>query len=162
MRITALSRRPENNEVANWRMFNRLVDSAFAGWPYAEGTATLTSSWAPACDILEDKDGIKIVAEIPGVKQEDIKLSLENNALTIRGEKKQVAEEKTERIHRYERTYGVFERSFALPSTVDPEHVEADYGNGLLTISLPKVERAKPREIQVRGSQKSVGSSSER
>jgi HSP20 family protein len=149
MRITALSRRPaEGTDIAN-RMFNRMFDQSFNGWPFGE-EATLNSSWAPACDIFEDKDGIKIVAEIPGVNPEDIKLSMENNTLTIRGEKKQVAEEKTERVHRYERSYGVFERSFGLPTTVDAEKVEADYSNGLLTIMLPKVERAKPREIQVR------------
>jgi HSP20 family protein len=149
MRITALSRRPADSGEVAQRMFNRLFDQTFEGWPFGE-SATLTSSWAPACDIFEDQDGIKIVAEIPGVNREDVKLSLENNTLTIRGEKKQVAEEKTERVHRYERSYGVFERSFALPSTVDSERVDAEYANGLLTVTLPKIERAKPREIQVR------------
>ena len=149
MRVTALTRRqPETAENAQ-RMFNRLFDQTFNGWPFGDD-ATLTSSWAPACDIFEDKDAIKIVLEVPGVNPEDVKLSMENNTLTIRGEKKQVAEEKTERVHRYERSYGSFERSFALPGTVDPERVEADYENGLLTVTLPKVERAKPREIQVR------------
>ncbi len=149
MRITALSRRPLDGGEMAQRMFNRLFDQSLNGWPYGED-ATLNSSWAPACDIFEDKDGIKIVAEIPGVNPEDVKLSMENNTLTIRGEKKQVAEEKSERVHRYERSYGMFERSFALPGTVDPERVEADYQHGLLTVTLPKVERAKPREIQVR------------
>jgi HSP20 family protein len=149
MRITALSRRPADGGEVAQRMFNRLFDQPFEGWPFGEN-ATLTSSWAPACDIFEDKDGIKIVAEIPGVNPEDVKLSLENNTLTIRGEKKQIAEEKTERVHRYERSYGAFERSFALPSTVDSDQVDAVYANGLLTVTLPKVERAKPREIQVK------------
>lgn len=149
MRVTALSRRPSDGGEVAQRMFNRLFDQAFDSWPFGEN-ATLNSSWAPACDIFEDKEGIKIVAEIPGVNPEDVKLSLENNTLTIRGEKKQVAEEKTERVHRYERSYGVFERSFALPSTVDSDQVDAEYSNGLLTVTLPKVERAKPREIQVK------------
>jgi HSP20 family protein len=157
MRITTMRRPTENGD--QWRLLNRLVDTAFNGWPQ-EGDATLNSSWAPACDIFEDKDGIKIVAEIPGVKTEDIRLSMENNTLTIRGEKKQIAEEKTERVHRYERSYGVFERSFSLPSTVDAERVQADYDNGLLTVTLPKIERAKPREIQVRQAQQSVGKGS--
>ncbi|HEV8125492.1 MAG TPA: Hsp20/alpha crystallin family protein [Gemmatimonadales bacterium] len=162
MRITPLSRRPtEENDLSNWRMFNRMVDSAFNGWRFGED-ATLNSSWTPACDIFEDKEGIKIVAEIPGLRPEDVKLSLENNTLTIRGEKRQMGEEKTERVHRYERSYGVFERSFALPSTVDPEQVQADYDNGLLTITLPKVERAKPREIAVRHGQYQVGNGLER
>lgn len=150
MRVNTLVRRPvEGGELNSWRMLNRLMDTAFNGWPFSDDAA-LTSSWIPACDIFEDRDAIKIVAEIPGVKQEDIKLSLENNTLTIRGEKKQQAEEKTERVHRYERSYGFFERSFSLPSTVDPEKVEATYEHGLLTINLPKIEKAKPREIQVR------------
>jgi HSP20 family protein len=148
MRITALSRRPSDGGEIAQRMFNRLFDQPFNGWPFGED-ATLNSSWAPACDIFEDREGIKIVAEIPGLGPSDVKISLENNTLTIRGEKKQVAEEKTERVHRYERSYGVFERSFVLPTTVDPDRVEADVINGLLTITLPKIERAKPREIQV-------------
>jgi HSP20 family protein len=149
MRINTLTRRPsEGSELNNWRMLNRMVDSALS-WPFGD-EATLNSSWTPACDIFEDKDGIKIVAEVPGLRPEDVKISLENNTLTIRGEKKQVAEEKTERVHRYERSYGAFERSFALPSTVDAEKVAADYDNGLLTITLPTAERAKPREIAVR------------
>jgi HSP20 family protein len=100
--------------------------------------------------VFEDKESVKIVAELPGVKPEDVKLSLENNLLTIRGEKKQQAEEQSERVHRYERSYGTFERTFALPSTVDPERIEASYESGLLTVTLPKAERARPREIQVR------------
>ena len=148
MRITALARRPTDGGEVAQRMFNRLFDQTFNAWPFGE-EATLTSSWVPVCDIFEDKDGIRIVAEIPGVNPEDVKLSLENNTLTIRGEKKQATEEKAEHVHRYERSYGVFERSFSLPTTVDPEKVEANYSNGLLTISLPKVERARPREIQV-------------
>ncbi len=78
-----------------------------------------------------------------------MKLSLENGVLTLRGEKKQVAEEQAERVHRYERSYGTFERTFSLPTTVDADRIEARYENGLLTVRLPKVEKAKPREIAV-------------
>ena len=84
------------------------------------------------------------------MKPEDVKLSLENNLLTIRGEKKQEAEERTERVHRYERSYGTFERAFVLPSTVDGEKISAEYQNGVLTVTVPKAERARPREIPVR------------
>ena len=149
MRVTALSRRPTDGVEVAQRMVNRMFDQAGHGWPFGDD-ATLNSSWAPACDVFEDKQGIKIVAELPGVSPEDVKLSMENNILTIRGEKKPVTEEGTERVHRYERSYGLFERSFSLPSTVDPEKVEAEYTNGLLHVTLPKVERARPREIQVR------------
>ena len=84
------------------------------------------------------------------MKPEDVKLSLENNLLTIRGEKKQEAEERSERVHRYERSYGTFERAFVLPSTVDGDKISAQYENGVLTILVPKAERARPREIPVR------------
>ena len=101
--------------------------------------------------MFEDRDAIKIVAEIPGVNPKDVKLSIENNVLTIRGEKKQAAEEKTEQVHRYERSYGVFERTFALPNTVDADKIEAN-SNGTSLSLLPKSERARPREILVKAS----------
>jgi HSP20 family protein len=135
----------------NLRRLNSLLDDAFAKWPaQPDENGALTASWAPVCDVFEDRDSVKIVAEIPGVRPEDVKISIENQVLTIRGEKKQVAEEKTERVHRYERSYGLFERSFALPNLVDADKVEAKYDNGILTVTLPKAERARPREISVK------------
>ena len=131
------------------RRFNTLVDEAFAGWPFGNGSALPTSSWLPAVDVSESKESVKIVAELPGLKPEDVKVTIENDTLTVKGEKKHEAEEKTERLHRYERSYGKFERSFTLPNTVDPEKVVAGFENGVLTITLPKAERAKPREIAV-------------
>ena len=107
------------------------------------------ASWVPPVDILEQPDAIRITAELPGVKPENVKISLENNVLTVHGSKEQVAEERTERVHRYERTYGRFERSFTLPATVDAEHIKAGYDKGVLTVTLPKMEQAKPRQIQV-------------
>jgi HSP20 family protein len=134
------------------RRLNAMLGDAFNNWPATEGNDAITSAWMPPCDVFEDKDSVRIIAEIPGVKAEDVKLSLENNMLTIRGEKKQVAEEKTDSVHRYERTYGVFERAFALPSTVDAERIEAQYDAGILTVMLPKAERARPRQIEVKTS----------
>ncbi len=127
------------------RRLNSALDEAFG-----DQDGSITSAWHPAVDVFESKDGVKIVAELPGVKPEDVKLSLENNLLTIRGEKKQEAEEGNERVHRYERSYGSFERAFVLPSTVDGDKITADYRNGVLTVSVPKAERARPREIPVR------------
>jgi HSP20 family protein len=103
----------------------------------------------PAVDVFEDADAIRIVAEVPGVSPEDVKISHEDNVLTIQGTKQQVAEKETERVHRYERTYGVFERSFTLPATVDVNAIKANYEHGVLTVTLPKVEKARPRQIQV-------------
>jgi HSP20 family protein len=127
---------------------NRMLDEAFSVWPQANAGA-VTSAWFPPTDVSEDKDGLQITMELPGVRSEDVKLSLENNVLTVRGEKRQESEEQTDRVHRYERSYGTFERSFALPSTVDPEKVDARYENGVLVINIPKAERARPREIPV-------------
>ena len=130
------------------RRLSSVLDEAFGNLQQEDG-GTITAAWYPACDVFEDKDAVKIVAEVPGVPAEDVKISLENNILTIRGEKKQQAEERNERVHRYERSYGVFERSFALPSTVDPDKIQAGYQNGVLTVTVPKAEKARPREIAV-------------
>jgi HSP20 family protein len=107
------------------------------------------ASWVPPVDIFEDTEAIRIIAEVPGVSPSDVKISLENNVLTIRGSKQQVAQERTERVHRYERTYGTFERSFTLPATVDASNIQASYEHGVLTVTLPKAEKAKPRQIEV-------------
>jgi HSP20 family protein len=127
---------------------SRLFSDALGSldWQYRDNAG---ASWVPAVDIFEEPEAIRITAEVPGVKPEDVKISLENNVMTIRGTKEQVAAERTERVHRYERTYGAFERSFALPATVDAGAIKATYEHGILTVTLPKVEKAKPREIQV-------------
>jgi len=144
------TRRPMET-LTSLRRLNNVLDEAFNAWPFqAQGEGAITSAWYPACDVFQDKDAVKIVAEVPGVKPEDVKISLENNLLTIRGEKKQEAEERTERVHRYERSYGSFERTFSLPNSVDPEKISAAYANGILTVTIPKAERARPREIQVK------------
>lgn len=109
----------------------------------------LAGAWAPVVDIVEEPELIKIVAEIPGVKPEDVRVSFENNILTISGTKEQVAEEKAEKVHRYERTYGEFTRTFTLPATVDASKIKAVVEQGLLTLTLPKSEQAKPKFIAV-------------
>jgi HSP20 family protein len=128
------------------RRMGRLAPDPFGTfeWP-----GEFTGAWTPVVDIFEDAEALRIVAEIPGVKPEDVKISVEGNLLTIRGTKEQVAEEKLEKLHRYERTYGTFERTFTLPAMVDAEHIKATYEMGLLNLVLPKVEKAKPREIKV-------------
>ena len=126
---------------------NRMLDEAFAGWSGIEPGAAITSTLFAPTDVTETPENLQITMEVPGVRAEDVKISLENNVLTIRGEKRQEAEEKGERVHRYERSYGTFERTFALPNTVDPERIEARHGDGILTVTIPKAERARPREI---------------
>ena len=145
---TVTTRRPAmaNDLMTLQNRMDRLMTDLMGPW--AEGNS-LAANWLPPVDVFEGKDALKIVAELPGVKPEDVKISLENRTLTLRGEKKQVAEETTEKVHRYERAYGSFERTFTLPGTVNPEQIQATYAEGLLTIVLPKAEQAKPREIPV-------------
>jgi HSP20 family protein len=106
--------------------------------------------WTPPVDIFENKNHeIVLRAELPGLKREDIDIRVENNTLTLRGERKQEAEVSKEHFHRVERFYGSFSRSFSLPSTVDTEKVSAAFADGVLTITLPTRDEAKPRQIQV-------------
>jgi len=106
-------------------------------------------AWTPPVDIFEEPDVIRLVAEVPGVKPEDVKISVEGNLLTIEGIKQQVAEEKAEKVHRYERTYGAFERTFTLAASIDSNKIKATYNLGVLTVTLPKAETAKPYLIKV-------------
>jgi HSP20 family protein len=105
--------------------------------------------WAPAVDILETEDAITLKADVPDVKIEDLDIRVENNTLTLRGHRKFEKDEKVKGFHRIERSYGEFVRTFALPNTVDNEKVGADYKNGVLAITLPKKEAAKPRQVKV-------------
>jgi HSP20 family protein len=126
------------------RFFNEPF--GFIDWTAPESA---TAGWMPLVDIFEEPDFIRLVAEVPGVKPENVQIAVEGNVLTIKGNKEQVAEEKYEKVHRYERTYGTFERTFTLPATVAPDKIKATYEHGLLTIVLPKVEAAKPHLIKV-------------
>lgn len=128
--------------------WNRLFNDVLGAFDRQNGESAM-AAWAPPVDIVEEGDAIRIMAELPGVKPEDVRISLEGNVLTIHGTKQQTAEERTERVHRYERTYGAFERTFTLPATVDASNIKATYAHGVLTVTLPKVEKAKPRQIQV-------------
>jgi HSP20 family protein len=106
--------------------------------------------WRPPVDIYEnDKHEIVLRAELPGLKREDLDIRVENNTLTLRGERKRDAEVKQESYHRVERIYGAFTRSFSLPATVNTEKVTAAFADGVLTVTLPMREEAKPRQIQV-------------
>jgi len=105
--------------------------------------------WVPPVDIKETENELILKADIPDVELKDIDIRMENATLTVRGERKFETTEKGGGWHRVERSYGTFERVFALPETVDPEGVKADYKNGTLTLTLPKKEIAKPRQIKI-------------
>jgi len=118
--------------------------------PASGETESLNSgSFLPAVDIYEDAQKLALRIEVAGIKPEDVDIRVENNTLTVKGERKFSSEEKEENYHRIERRYGSFVRSFTLPQTVDTEQVTANYEHGLLSIELPKKPEAKPKQIKV-------------
>lgn len=118
--------------------FNRLLNEPRAGRP-----------WSPAVDIFETEDELVVKADVPEVELKDIDVRVENQTLTLSGERKFEEEDKAKGYHRIERGYGQFTRSFSLPPTVDTEKVGAEYRNGVLTITLPKKAAAKPRQVKI-------------
>jgi len=108
--------------------------------------------WTPVVDVFEDRDKYILKAEIPGMKNEDIEVSLDGNTLTLSGERKHEEEKKEGETYRAERFFGRFQRSITLPAAVDATHIQANYKDGVLTVTLPKSEEAKPRQIQVKAS----------
>lgn len=127
---------------------NRLFSDAYRA---ADDDVMRRGVWAPPVDIFDSGNHeLVIKAELPDMKKDDIEITVENNTLTLRGEKKMDSAIKDEHCHRIERTYGAFSRTFSLPTTVDTSKVSADYRDGVLTIKLPVREEAKPKQIQVR------------
>ncbi len=122
---------------------NRLFDFSLGRW------SASPSSWAPAMDILQNKDNIVVKAEIPGMDEKDVEITLEGSTLQIKGEKKYEKEEKEEDRYHSERFYGKFQRIVELPSAVDTTAVKATYRQGILEIVLPKKEELKPKQIKV-------------
>ena len=131
---------------------NRLFSSTFSG---GGGESDLMrGAWSPSVDIFENKDQVVIEAELPGLKPEDVEISIENNLLTIHGERKFEKKDENDNFHRVERSYGAFTRSFTLPPTVTSENAQAEFENGVLRLTLAKREEAKPRRIEIKaGSQ---------
>jgi HSP20 family protein len=109
----------------------------------------LGGAWAPPVDIYEKNGNIVVKAELPGVDPKDVDVRIENNTLTIRGERKVDDEVKQEHYHRVERSYGSFTRSFSLPSVLDQEKIKAEFKDGVLQVTLPKHERALPKQINI-------------
>ena len=115
-----------------------------------ENEPMMVADWVPSVDVNESDGEYQIRAEIPDVKKDDVKVTLEKSVLTIQGERKQEKEEKGRKYHRVERTYGRFVRSFALPDLVEEEKVKAEFKDGVLHLRLPKSEKAKPKTIEVK------------
>ena len=127
------------------RMFTHPASQASTG-----KEAMIVADWTPSVDISETASEYLIKAEIPDVKKEDVKVSLEDGVLTIQGQRKLEKEDKGTKYHRIERSYGSFVRTFSLPNVVDAEHVKAEFKDGVLNLHLPKSEKAKPKTIEVK------------
>jgi HSP20 family protein len=134
---------------------NRLFRESYS--PEGPEEALTTTSFAPPVDIYEDEHNVILKLEVPGIDEKDIDVRIDNNTLTVHGERKIEKEEKEENFRRVERQYGSFTRSFTLPSSVDPQQVSADYNQGVLKIKLAKKAEAKPKQIKVNvGSEKTL------
>jgi len=126
---------------------NRVFSSSFNR---SSDNEMMRGAWSPTVDIYENKDQIVLEAELPGMKPEDVNISVENNVLTIQGERKFEKKDEKDNFHRVERSYGSFTRSFTLPPTVSSEAADAVFENGILRLTLAKREEAKPRKIQIK------------
>ncbi len=140
--------------ITRWDPFREVVtmqnrlNSLFRDMNDADSPLT-TAAFVPAVDIYEDDKKVMLKLEVPGIEEKDLDVSVENNTLTVKGERKFEKEEKEENFHRIERRYGSFYRAFTLPSTVDTEHVEAKYNAGVLKLELLKKPEAQPKQIKI-------------
>ena len=125
------------------------VDRLFNAFRFFGGNEERFDGWAPAVDLYHDKDSVTLRAELPGMKKEDIHVSLHEDVLTLSGERRQEKQHDEKGALRSERFFGKFERRFTLPVRVDASRVAASYEDGILTVALPKAEEAKPRQIDV-------------
>jgi len=129
---------------------NRLFDTSF-------GEQELGAvGWIPPVDIEETQDGLRVTAEIPGMKKDDIHVEFENGLLTIRGERRRETKTEEKNFHRVERSYGTFVRTFRLPASINAEQIKANYAEGVLTLEMPKTEAAKARRIEIREEEKAI------
>lgn len=146
------------SDLTEWRPFrevsrlrremDRLWEDFFG--PGRRALQPMTETWMPAIDVSESGDKITVKAEVPGMEAKDIEISMVGDTLTVKGEKKSEKEEKAENYHMMERSYGSFVRSFRLPAPVNADKIEANYKNGVLTITCPKKEEVKPKAIEIK------------
>jgi HSP20 family protein len=142
---------PFRSPLADVAVLQNRLNSIFSDFarPDVEDESLAMGNFIPPVDVYEDAHELVLKLEVPGIKQEDLDVKLENQTLTVKGERKFEKNEKEENFHRIERRYGNFTRSFTLPQTVDAGVVKANYENGVLTISLAKKEAAKPKQVKV-------------
>lgn len=131
---------------------NRLFDDFFTSFPsiFSERKrGLLEGEWAPNIDVAETDENVVVTAELPGVNQNEVEITVVNDVLTLKGEKKEEKEIKKENYHRVERSYGSFQRSISLPTGVQADKAKANYKDGVLTVTIPKIEEAKPKSIKI-------------
>ena len=153
--MTVLTRwQPFRELNALQNRMNRLFEEQYGG---GREESLTTGAFVPPVDIYEDEHGIQLKLEVPGIDEKDLDIKVENNVLSVSGERKLEREEKEENFHRVERRYGSFVRSFTLPNTVSTDDIQADYDHGVLKVRLAKRAEAKPKQIKVSvGGQKPV------
>ena len=144
------------NSISHWTPYrglsslqeqvNRLFDDTFSS--HRAGQSDL-ATWAPAVDVFETENELVVKADLPDMNEKDIDVRVENNTLTVRGERKFEQQASEDNYLRIERAYGTFTRSFSLPNTVNPEAIRAEYRNGVLTVRMPKREESKPKQIKI-------------
>jgi HSP20 family protein len=138
---------PFRDLLTSQREYVRLLKEAFS--PMSGETEVSTRSWAPPVDIYETEDAIVLKAELPGIDPKDVEVRVEDNTLYLKGERNYEKEVNEQNYHRIERSYGSFARSFSLPNSISAEKVKAEYKDGLLTLTMPKREEAKPKTIKI-------------
>jgi len=140
--------RPTRDLLSIRDEMNRLFDNIFTGAPERR-RGLLEGEWAPSVDIAETDNDVVVTAELPGVKQDDVDITIADDVLTLKGEKKEEKEVKEKNYHRIERSYGSFQRSVSLPAGVQADKAKATYKDGVLHITVPKAEEAKPKQIKI-------------
>lgn len=145
--MRSLARRPIQDLFSVHNDINRFFDQWYRPARYRAESETL--DWMPVVDIMEADGHIEIRAEMPGLSEQDVQVSVTDDVLTLKGEKTQESENKDQKYHRVERSYGRFQRSFTLPANLDPEEIKAKFTHGVLTVSIPKVKEVEPKEVQI-------------
>ena len=149
MKMALVRWEPFQDLLAIQERMNRLFDETLQRTRSREEEDISAGLWAPPVDIYETENEIVLKAELPEIDQKDIEIKVEDNTLTIRGERRFDQETKKENYHRIERAYGKFSRSFSLPNTIDQEKIKASYKDGILKLVMPKKEEKKPKQITV-------------
>lgn len=135
--------------IPNFNALQDQMNKLFENTVHGQGENSAITSWAPAVDIYETENELVLKADLPGVSEKEIDVRVENNMLTVRGERQFETKVKEDNYLRVERTYGSFSRSFGLPNTVNTEAISAEYTNGVLTVQLPKRAESKPKQVKV-------------